>query len=81
MGSTAFVNQKQGGGDKKAGFPYVIGRTAWSSVHMNVCDPVNKSCCTLNTYILGFKRPTSSISKNIGSTYTPNTYFSIPGTK
>lgn len=26
------VNQNQGGGDKKAGFPYQIGRSSWSTI-------------------------------------------------
>jgi hypothetical protein len=29
------INQKQGGGDKKAGFPYQVGRTAWSSIFID----------------------------------------------
>jgi hypothetical protein len=29
------INQKQGGGDKKAGFPYQVGRSAWSSIFMD----------------------------------------------
>jgi len=32
MGSTAITDQAQGGGSKKAGFPYMIGRTSWSSI-------------------------------------------------
>lgn len=29
------INQKHGGGNKKAGFPYQVGRTAWSSIFLD----------------------------------------------
>lgn len=32
---SSIVNQNQGGGPKKAGFPYMIGRETWSTVHFN----------------------------------------------
>jgi len=32
MGSNALTTQNQGGGDKKAGFPYIIGRGWRSSI-------------------------------------------------
>ena len=28
------INRNQGGGSKKAGFPYMIGRSTWSSIFM-----------------------------------------------
>jgi len=28
------INQNQGGGSKKAGFPYLVGRTMWSSIYL-----------------------------------------------
>jgi hypothetical protein len=33
--SSATVNQNQGGGDKKAGFPYIVGRTQWTNIAFN----------------------------------------------
>ena len=30
--SSANVNQNQGGGEKKAGFPYIVGRTQWTNI-------------------------------------------------
>jgi hypothetical protein len=27
------VNQNQGGGSKKAGFPYMVGRSQWSNIY------------------------------------------------
>ena len=32
---SSIVNQSQGGGDKKAGFPYIIGRSSWTTIAMN----------------------------------------------
>jgi hypothetical protein len=32
---SSIVNQNQGGGSKKAGFPYEIGRTSWTTIAMN----------------------------------------------
>jgi predicted chitinase len=29
------INQQQGGGNKKAGFPYLVGRSSWSSIAIN----------------------------------------------
>lgn len=28
----AWANQNQGGGEKKAGFPYMVGRDSWTSI-------------------------------------------------
>jgi len=32
MGSNAITDRNQGGGEKKAGFPYQVGRESWSSI-------------------------------------------------
>jgi hypothetical protein len=47
----SLINRTQGGGNKKAGFPYQIGRESYTSVIMNSTDPVNGSCCTLKSYM------------------------------
>ena len=44
------INQNQGGGDKKAGFPYLIGRDWRTSIAFNNTNVVNGKCCTLNSY-------------------------------
>ena len=31
----SIVNQNQGGGNKKAGFPYLVGRESWTSTHLH----------------------------------------------
>jgi hypothetical protein len=43
------INQNQGGGSKKAGFPYIVGRTQWSNIHFR-CSPSESSCCKLPGY-------------------------------
>lgn len=79
MGSSATTNFNVGGGDKKAGFPYQVGRTSWTSIHFGITDVLNKHCCGLSSYKTT-KLPRANISRPIGSTYTPNTYFVVPGT-
>lgn len=79
MQSSAITNQSQGGGSKKAGFPYQVGRSTWTSIAFNAVDPVHGKCCKLNAFQMTFTK--SSVSRPIGSTYTPNTYFHIPGTR
>jgi hypothetical protein len=39
--------QNQGGGEKKAGFPYQVGRDSWSSIFIRSVDPVYGRCCNL----------------------------------
>lgn len=33
--ASSIVNQSSGGGNKKAGLPQQVGRTAWMSIHLN----------------------------------------------
>jgi hypothetical protein len=44
----SITNRNQGGGNKKAGFPYMVGRDQWSSVFFKAVDPVHGRCCNLN---------------------------------
>ena len=51
MSSNVNTDQKQGGGEKKAGFPYQIGRSSWASIFINTCDAelgANSRCCSLS---------------------------------
>jgi len=48
--STLIVNQNQGGGNKKAGFPYMVGRDTQTSIAFNNTDVVTGKCCTLKSY-------------------------------
>jgi len=79
MGSNAITDQNQGGGNKKAGFPYMIGRGWQSTIAFQMTQPAAGHCTTLNTYtttLFPFVRQ----SRSVGSTNTYNTYWHIPGT-
>ena len=81
MGSNVYTTQSQGGGSKKAGFPYQVGRESWASIHINGSAPVlNNACCSLKKMQFTVN-PKVSQSRGIGSTYSPNTYYHIPGTR
>jgi len=45
MMSNVVTDQNQGGGEKKAGFPYQIGRDHWVSIYLHAVDPINGRCC------------------------------------
>jgi len=79
MGSNTITNVDQGGGSKKAGFPYQIGRDSWTSIAFESVDPVHGQCCTLTNYqTLLF--PLARQSRPIGSLYRSNySYWHIPG--
>lgn len=78
MGSNVYTTQMQGGGDKKAGFPYQIGRSWRSSIALDSTDPIAGKCCKLGSMQITMF-PKTSISKPIGSSVRPNTYWKIPG--
>jgi hypothetical protein len=44
---SSIVNQNQGGGSKKAGFPYQIGRGSYTSIFFQSTDPMSGQCCNL----------------------------------
>jgi hypothetical protein len=71
-------NQNQGGGSKKAGFPYIVGRTQWSSIFIGNSDPVNGHCCVLKSY-QNVHFPLASISHNIGRQVN-GSYWRVKGT-
>jgi hypothetical protein len=77
MNSNSVTNQFQGGGDKKAGFPYQVGRDSWVSIAFNSCDPLSSQPhCTLAKWSIT-KKPLANISRPIGSTISPNPYWRI----
>jgi hypothetical protein len=73
----SIINQNQGGGDKKAGFPYQIGRDQWASIFFDTCNPLaSGGCCNLKN--LQFtKLPLANISRPIGAGAYPNVYWKI----
>jgi hypothetical protein len=44
------VNQNQGGGNKKAGFPHMIGRESNTSIAFNNTNVARGKCCHLSSY-------------------------------
>ena len=74
MGSNISTVQSQGGGSKKAGFPYMIGRTQHTTIAFSTQPGLN------NLTFMRKNAFNANISRPIGSNYTPNTYFHIPGT-
>lgn len=66
------VNRNTGGGNKKAGFPYMIGRSYTTSIFLRSTDPIHGRCCKLTT-IMPTMQPKVSISKPIG--YTGNSSY------
>ena len=76
MGSSVYTTQNQGGGSKKAGFPYQIGRETWTSIALKSKNIVNGNCCQLTKLQVNLF-PNASQSRPIGSTYSPNTYFKV----
>ena len=63
---SSITNQSQGGGSKKAGFPFQVGRGSWMSVHLDSVNPGGQCCTLANMQTLLF--PLASISKPIGRT-------------
>jgi hypothetical protein len=79
MGSNAIVDGNQGGGSKKAGFPYQIGRSYQSSIVFGTTDPVSGRCCKLKNFQMNLF-PNARPSRPIGSTGHFVNYWHIPGT-
>ena len=76
MGSGVYTTQNQGGGSKKAGFPYQVGRDTWSSIFIGGTAPADGKCCALAKLQINLF-PNARQSRPIGSTYSPNTYFNV----
>jgi len=49
--SNTVTNRPQGGGERKAGFPYMIGRDTNSSIAIGTTNAVvNNRCCNMKNY-------------------------------
>jgi len=63
------ISQQQGGGNKKAGLPYQVGRTHWTPIFLG-CSNYHTSCCQLKQLQLTanpnvrLSRPIGIITKN-----------------
>jgi hypothetical protein len=62
----SITNQNQGGGNKKAGFPYIVGRGSWSSIFFHSTAPVYGGCCNLKK-VMTMTFPAANPSRPIGS--------------
>ena len=75
--------QNQGGGSKKAGLPYQIGRNSWSNIYLGNSNRMVsfgiKKCCTVRDMtVLPFTGKVNQ-SRPIGRVYNED-YWTIPGT-
>jgi hypothetical protein len=60
------INQNQGGGNKKAGFPYQVGRGWQTSIAFDNTNVATGHCCNLKSYqTLLFSYPVSQ-SRGVG---------------
>ncbi len=74
--STTIV-QNQGGGNKKAGLPYQVGRDSWASIYLGSKDTALKkgrACCTVANMAMTYT--TANASRPIGRTGNPS-YWSF----
>lgn len=75
--------QNQGGGSKKAGLPYQVGRTTWSNIYLGNSNRMvsfgTKKCCTARDMMKLPFTGTVSQSRPIGRDNSKG-YWTIPGT-
>lgn len=62
---SSIVNQNQGGGSKKAGFPYLVGRNSWSAIYLQ--SDCKENTCTLSSLRRNSLIYTVNQSRPIGS--------------
>jgi hypothetical protein len=88
----SITNQNQGGGPKKAGFPYQVGRDSWTSLAFGTTGFINRTssngvnkdgtarCCSrAQIATLNPWQRKVSISRNIGGNQAGNNYFRFIG--
>jgi len=79
MGSNVYTVVNQGGGEKKAGFPYQVGRISWTSEKIKTCRPTSSvPCCTLGGYMT-LRYANVCVSKPISSNHEANRFFKCSG--
>ena len=75
--ATSIMNRPQGGGDKKAGFPNMIGRDTNTTIAYGNTRVVAGKCCTLKTYMT-MPLTQASQSRNLGRVVNEG-YYKVPG--
>lgn len=63
------MNRNSGGGDKKAGFPYMVGRSYTTSIYFNANGVIKGNCCKIG--FMNKLMPNVSISRPIGRNANP----------
>jgi hypothetical protein len=77
---SSITNGQQGGGSKKAGFPYQVGRTTSTSIAFGLTDIAHGNCCKLSSFQLNLY-PNARPSRPVGSIGIAGyRYYHIPGT-
>ena len=74
---SVIVNANQGGGNKKAGLPYQIGRDTWTSIFLRSTDPVYGKCCTHKQIMTMPFTPSNYQSRNTGPNQANQKYFRV----
>ena len=71
----SLITHNQGGGDKKAGFAYQIGRSSWTSQFLHSVDPIYGRCCSLDK-----TNHTMVFTKNISrpAWVRPGSFYGFP---
>lgn len=62
----SIINSNQGGGSKKAGLPYQVGRETWSSIFLRSTDPIGGKCCSLKGQMTMKFTPSNYQARPIG---------------
>jgi|TARA_B100000424_G_scaffold185760_1_gene144088 hypothetical protein len=66
----SITNQNQGGGNKKAGLPYLVGRESWSSIALK---GTSQNLSVLKMPLVSTVNPSRPVSVRPGSTH----YFKL----
>ena len=76
---SSIVNQNQGGGSKKAGFPYQIGRETWTSIAFGTTNNIVQGRCAKLSCYSTLRFPLANISRPLGRDNSKG-YWHIRGT-
>ena len=74
---TLTTNANQGGGAKKAGLVYQIGRSSWSSIFLGSTDPIGGKCCSLKQQMTMKYTPSNYQARNTGPNQANQKYFRV----
>lgn len=60
------INQNQGGGNKKAGFPNMIGRETNTSIAFNNTNVFSGNCCKLSSFQTPVNMSRMNLTRGVG---------------